>query len=325
MTNKEVVIGIDTSCYTTSVAVLDLEGNLIADERQILSVKQGGCGLAQSEMVFQHTRNLPVLMSIIDFANLKVVGVGATSRPRPLAESYMPAFLTGYGLAQNLAKVLNVSSFPLSHQENHLLAGMWSAQGPENFPFLMLHASGGTTDLLLVKKDAEDKLTLETVGESIDLHAGQFVDRVGVALGLSFPAGPHLEALAETTDTPLELPIWVRGNKISFSGVCTKAVRMAEAGADKASLALGVEVVIGKGLSKLMVNICKEHDVHDVLIVGGVCANKYIRNLVTTNLQKNKIKTYMPEARFSGDGAVGAAYYALLEVRSKLNGKGIYC
>ena len=89
MSKQDVVLGIDTSCYTTSVAVLDLEGRLVADQRKILTVAEGKCGLQQSEMVYQHTRNLPELMAGIDFSQLNIQAVAATRQPRPLAESYM--------------------------------------------------------------------------------------------------------------------------------------------------------------------------------------------------------------------------------------------
>jgi N6-L-threonylcarbamoyladenine synthase len=316
MSNREVVLGIDTSCYTTSVALLDLDGKLVEDRRKLLLVGQGKCGLAQSEMVFQHTRNLPELLTGIDFKNFTVKAIGATNKPRPLAESYMPAFLTGWGLARNLGQVLCVPVYPLSHQENHLEGGLWSAQGPKAPRFLMLHASGGTTDILLVEFTAEGKISLTTVGESIDLHAGQFVDRVGVALGLNFPCGPTLEKLAmEGQKDQIVLPVWVRENKVSFSGVCTKAVRLAQAGANKFDLALATEQVLGKAFGKVLGNICGAHKLTDVLLVGGVSANKLIREIVTKTLDKEEIHTFVPEPKYSGDGAVGAAYYALQKVR----------
>lgn len=315
MSSKQIVLGIDTSCYTTSVAMLDLEGNLLADKRQILKVKAGGCGLAQSEIVFQHTRNLPSLMAGLDFTGGELVAIGATNQPRPLAESYMPAFLTGFGLAQNIGHVTGAKVYPLSHQENHLQAGLWSAQGPQSKKFLMLHASGGTTDILLVTVGEEGQVTLLPVGESIDLHAGQFVDRVGVALGLPFPAGPHLEELATRAEKPLELPVWVKGNQVSFSGVCTKATRLAATHIDKAALALGTEKVLGVALGKVLRNICVLHEVSDVILVGGVCANKYIRQVITALLNTQQITVYVPDNKYSGDGAVGAAYYALQQVR----------
>lgn len=318
MAKQEVVLGIDTSCYTTSVAVMALDGTLLEDRRKLLTVGPGKCGLAQSEMVFQHTRNLPELVGGIDFTDLTVKAVGATNQPRPLAQSYMPAFLTGWGLAQNLGKVVCAPVYPLSHQENHLQAGLWSAQGPQAPRFLMLHASGGTTDILLVEMAATKKVKLTTVGESIDLHAGQFVDRVGVALGLAFPAGPALEKLAENGQGTIALPVWVKDNKVSFSGVCTKAVRMAEQGADKTELALATELALGKALGKVLGNICQDYKLEAVLLVGGVSANELIRTLITKTLAQQKVKTYVPAPRYSGDGAVGAAFYALQQVRKDI-------
>jgi len=314
MNKQEVVLGIDTSCYTTSLAIMDLDGNLLEDRRKLLTVGQGKCGLAQSEMVFQHTRNLPELLAGIDFSQLAIRAVGATNKPRPLPESYMPAFLVGWGLAQNLSKVMSISLFPLSHQENHLQGGLWSAKGPRASRFIMLHASGGTTDILLVQIE-DDSVTLTTVGESIDLHAGQFVDRVGVALGLAFPAGPALEKLAATSKAKIILPVWVEDNKVSFSGVCTKAIRLAQDGVNKADLARATEVVLGQSLGEVLQNVCRNYQLNDVLLVGGVAANKLIRALVTTILAKAQIQTYVPEPGYSGDGAVGAAYYALKQLR----------
>lgn len=79
-------------------------------------------------------------------------------------------------------------------------AGLWSAQGPDADRFLLLHASGGTTDLLLAEKQTDSTYALTQAGGSKDLHAGQFVDRVGVALGLQFPAGAALEQLGGNCD-----------------------------------------------------------------------------------------------------------------------------
>ncbi|MDD4321151.1 MAG: O-sialoglycoprotein endopeptidase [Acidaminococcaceae bacterium] len=317
MINKQVVLGIDTSCYTTSVAIMDLTGNLLGDFRRILTVKAGGCGLAQSEMVFQHTRNLPELIEQIEnIEELQVVAIGVSSRPRPLENSYMPAFLTGFGLARSLAKVLQVPLFALSHQENHLEAGLWSAGGPSASHFLLLHASGGTTDIMSVVRQKEG-LILETVGESIDLHAGQFIDRVGVAMGLPFPAGPSLEKLAQEAKAHYELPVAVSKERISFSGPATAALRALAAGVDKAALARGTEIAIGEAFNRSLCNICAQKNIHQVLLVGGVAANKFIRELLITKLAKRNIKVYIPEAKYSGDGAVGTAFYAMHKMRDK--------
>lgn len=186
MSKNEVYLGIDTSCYTTSVALIGREGGLVGEARRILQVKPGCRGLQQSEMVFQHTRNLPILLEEVLKKPLKVIGIGVSARPRPL-EIRICQLLVGFGPGALFSGCKRNSVMAISHQENHLEAGLWSAQGPDADRFLLLHASGGTTDLLLAEKQTDSTYALTQAGGSKDLHAGQFVDRVGVALGLQFP------------------------------------------------------------------------------------------------------------------------------------------
>lgn len=304
-------LGIDTSCYTTSVAVIGEDGSLLSEARQILSVKLGRCGLQQSEMVFQHTRNLPLLMEkALQSDDIEICGVGVSGCPRPITDSYMPAFLAGVSAAKSIAAVSKIPLYTISHQENHMEAGMWSAGGPKAERFLMLHASGGTTDMLLAQKEADGRYLLEQIGGSMDLHAGQFIDRLGVALGLQFPTGLELEKLAETADYMTELPVSVRKLQVSLSGPATAALRKLQAGEDKAALALGVEYALAETFARMLRNGAAAYDAADVLLVGGVASNKFIRAHVEEKLQKRNIRLWVPEARFSCDNASGCAAYA---------------
>lgn len=372
--SQRVYLGIDTSCYTTSVAIMDEAGALLGEARQILSVRPGSCGLQQSEMVFQHTRNLPRLMeeavgqvigcvktgagsvangvSVADeastagasgLAGLAVAGyelaaIGVSGYPRPLEGSYMPAFLAGLSVARSVAAVTGAQLEVISHQENHLEAGLWSAGGPDVDRFLLLHASGGTTDVLLAERQQNGRYRITEVGGSMDLHAGQFVDRIGVALGLQFPTGPALEALAEkalarTAEVSasvseqsvasvseagagaapmVELPVSVRKLQVSLSGPCTAALRKLEAGAEPAALALGVEHALAETFARVLRNGAQEYRVRDVLLVGGVGSNNYIRQHVERKLAKLRypVRLWVPEGRFSCDNATGCAAFA---------------
>lgn len=376
---KRIYLGIDTSCYTTSVAIMDEEGQLLGEARQILSVKPGRCGLQQSEMVFQHTRNLPRLMEEavgqvigcvktgagsvangvaveedgtanasglagLASAGYELAAIGVSGYPRPLENSYMPAFLAGLSVARSVAAVTGVRLEIISHQENHLEAGLWSAGGPDVDRFLLLHASGGTTDVLLAERQQNGRYRITEVGGSMDLHAGQFVDRIGVALGLQFPTGPALEALAkqalerstlvaaeasavasEAVSEPsiasgseagaapmVELPVSVRKLQVSLSGPCTAALRKLEAGAEPAALALGVEHALAETFARVLRNGAQEYRVRDVLLVGGVGSNNYIRQHVERKLAKlrHPVRLWVPEGRFSCDNATGCAAFA---------------
>lgn len=308
---QEGFLGIDTSCYTTSVAVIARDGSLIAEARKILDVKEGRCGLQQSEMVFQHTRNLPALMEQV-FCDRKVrlLGVAVSGFPRPLPDSYMPAFLAGVSVAKAVALVNDLPLHIISHQENHMEAGMWSAHGPASDRFLMLHASGGTTDLLLCVKNDRERYDITQIGGSIDLHAGQFIDRIGVALGMQFPAGKALEKLAETAKIMEEVPVSVRGTNISLSGPATSALRTLQSCENKAGMALGVEYALAESFVRMIRNGAAEHDLKDVLLVGGVASNKFIREHVIAKLKKRNISVWIPEADFSCDNASGCAAFA---------------
>lgn len=304
-------LGIDTSCYTTSVAVIGADGNLLSEARQILAVRPGRCGLQQSEMIFQHTRNLPILLEqALQKINAEICGIGVSGYPRPIEDSYMPAFLAGVSAARAIAAVSKVPFHIISHQENHMEAGMWSAQGPVAEKFLMLHASGGTTDMLLVQLGENGRYLLQQAGGSMDLHAGQFIDRVGVALGLQFPTGPQLESLAETAEHRTELPVSVRKLNVSLSGPATAALRKLQAGEDKAALALGVEYALAETFVRMLRNGAAAFDIKDVLLVGGVASNKFIRTHLESKLKQKGVKLWIPEARFSCDNASGCAAYA---------------
>lgn len=311
----ELAIGIDTSCYTTSVAAIDAGGSLIADARIPLQVKPGGKGLAQSEMIFQHVRNLPVVMERLRRSvgpEARMVAIGVSARPRPVDSSYMPVFLAGLGSARTVGLALGCPVYEISHQENHLLAGLWSAQMKATPEFLAIHASGGTTEILKVRSHA-DGLAIELLGGSIDLNAGQFIDRVGVALGLPFPAGPALEKLAEQVAEPYPLmPVSVVGAKISFSGPESHVQRWLVSQPSSADVAASTQRCVADSLRLALTAAVDQTGIKRILLVGGVAANQYIRSFIFSGLQQSRqAQVTWPAPQFSGDNAAGAAWWAL--------------
>ena len=121
------ILGIDTSNYTTSAALLDLETGEVHQENQLLPVKAGEAGLRQSDAVFHHTRQLPELLERLRpfLAENPVCGVSVSTRPRNVDGSYMPCFLTGVGTARAVAAVTGVPLYETSHQVGHVLAAGW--------------------------------------------------------------------------------------------------------------------------------------------------------------------------------------------------------
>ena len=189
------ILGIDTSNYTTSAAVLD--GEALTQQKQLLEVRPGERGLRQSDALFQHTRNLPLLFDKLPPMD-EVTAVGVSTRPRNVEGSYMPCFLAGISAATAAAKAAGCPLYTTSHQVGHILAALYGAGALEMIraPFVAFHVSGGTTEALLVEPHKEELISARCVAASSDLKAGQLIDRTGVRLGLQFPCGPALEQLA---------------------------------------------------------------------------------------------------------------------------------
>ncbi|MDR2005972.1 MAG: O-sialoglycoprotein endopeptidase [Acidaminococcales bacterium] len=306
-------LGIDTSCYTTSAALFDCSGALLADKRSPLAVKPDKRGLRQAEMVFQHIKNLPFLLEeIFTERAVRLKAIAVSEKPRPLVNSYMPAFTAGVAVARSLASALGVKLYRVSHQENHIEAGLWSAGAPQGACFIVLHVSGGTTDLILAERRGK-RLSIAEIGGSGDLNAGQYIDRIGADMGLTFPAGRSLEALAAEADGVLEMPVAVNGLCVSYSGPFSASRRLLQKGADRRSLAAGIQTALAESFARIIQNACAHSHCREALLVGGVASNLFIRGYVTEKMAKAGIGVYFPLPEFCRDNAAGCAVVALNE------------
>ncbi|MBR5947940.1 MAG: hypothetical protein IKZ82_04715 [Clostridia bacterium] len=306
-TKNRIFVGIDTSCYTSSAACVCVEG-ILADKRKLLSVKLGERGLRQSDGVFQHTRNmtelLPELLNGIEKDRL--CGIGVSDRPSGRENSYMPVFLVGKLLAETLGASFGVPVLGFTHQQGHIRAALMGNEKLIGSPFYAFHLSGGTSDLLFVDAD----LNVERIGGSSDINAGQLVDRIGVKLGLPFPAGKHLEAMAKTAvERGVLLPASVSGLDFSFSGAETKAANAIDSGESFEKTALSVFDLIARTLAKTVENVIKKLGGEQTafLFSGGVASSTLLRRLLTERLQGTKAELHFSKPELSSDNAIGAA------------------
>ena len=221
----------------------------------------------------------------------------------------MPAFLAGLSVARSMAAVTGAQLHIISHQENHLEAGVWSAGGPNAERFLLLHASGGTTDVLLAERQQDGRYRITEVGGSMDLHAGQFVDRIGVALGLQFPAGPALERLAVRGTATGAFALSHRDGECSFSGAEAQAMRMIEAGAAPENVAAEVYSFLARSIAWLLADAVKRTGAKQALLAGGVASSALLRQLLPARLKRLGCTARVCWARpeLSGDNACGVA------------------
>jgi len=302
-------LGIDTSNYTTSVAVINEQGKLILERRRLLAVPQGKHGLRQSEAFFQHVKAFPGVYSMPAGVAAKLAGVAVSIRPRCVPGSYMPVFLAGQNYAKIIAQTLSVPLLECSHQLNHLAAGFWSVRWWPREKILALHLSGGTSEVLEVEWG--EPPGIDILGETRDINAGQFIDRVGAALGLGFPAGPQLEELAKKAVGSVRLASPVEAMNMSFSGPLSAALRLVDY-VDPAELARGVEDCVAKAVEKALLAAAQISGCKQVLMVGGVSSNARIKERLLKRLEHKAVgmKLHFAAPEASRDSAIGCAVLA---------------
>ena len=314
---RRIVIGLDTSCYTTSAAAVTLEGEVVASCRKLLPVKEGERGLRQSEAVFIHVRQLPERLEELRRAidGMEIAAVCVSRRPRDEEESYMPVFQVGDAQGRGLAAMLGVPCFASTHQRGHIAAAKVDS-GIREGDLLAVHLSGGTTELLCQRGE---ELTL--LGGTLDLHAGQFVDRAGVAMGLPFPAGPHLEKLAVKGKAEAKLPANMADGDLHchFSGAESQVQRWIQSRAmPMEDIAREVYDLLARTVSRMILAGAKQTGIRQVLIAGGVASSALFRELVTERIHKKDrgLLVCFGKPEYSGDNAVGTALIGAEKLRA---------
>lgn len=304
-------LGLDTSNYTTSAALYDTGSGVMTVKSLPLPVKEGQAGLRQSDAVFHHTRQLPIVMSEL-FGDLPrkavITAAGVTSRPRNAEGSYMPCFLCGVGLAESLAAAEGFVVHKTSHQIGHIFAALYSADKLSliDKPFIAFHVSGGTTDCLYCIPDPDEGIRAAEISSSLDLKAGQLIDRVGLMMGLKFPCGMEIEALAETSQLKFSSKAVMRDGYCSLSGFENQAQKMLMEGESRENTARFVLNAVYDTVYRMTLHARKVFGNIPVVYAGGVMSNRYIAGLLSDRLDN----VYFSAPEFSRDNAAGAAVYA---------------
>lgn len=311
---KQVILGIDTSNYTTSCAVCDINGTILANYKLLLPVKEGERGLRQSDAVFAHIKNLQNIASKIkaDHGEYDIVAVGYSAYPRDAENSYMPCFLVGESIALLISSLYNIEAYKFSHQNGHVEAALYSSNSNIEGDFIAFHVSGGTTEIIYVNNN-ENGYKIDIIGGSNDLHIGQAIDRIGVKMGLPFPAGRYVEALAleNTKEIPIS-KICVNDYSCNISGLENLSLKLYENTNDKALVSAYVLDFISKTLVLLTKNLRKEYNL-PIVYAGGVMSNQIIK----TNLKRNFKDVYFAKPEFSSDNAAGIALLALKKYKRR--------
>ena len=322
MQNKDFVLGIDTSNYTTSLAFTDINGAIQMDSRKLLTVKQGERGLRQSHALFQHMENLPIMIleAFDQIDKTRIGAIAASNKPRPIEGSYMPVFKAGVNYGKVMAASLGVPFFEFSHQEGHLAAVKQNSLISEEQEYLAYHLSGGTCELLHIKDEH-----FEILGGTKDISFGQVIDRIGVALGMDFPAGKELDQIAlkmrdhlndftlskdmkTKKSAKLLKQIVIDGFEINLSGIETQCQRELQKGADPEALIFELFQNMSHCLCLLTEKAISETGCPLVLFTGGVTASRFVRKEIEHYFAGNSEHLIFGDPALSSDNAVGISF-----------------
>ena len=297
-------LGIDTSNYTTSCALFNSETGEIQQKKKLLPVKEGELGLRQSDAVFHHTVQLPELITeLFDGFDGRLSAVGASVSPTAEKGSYMPCFLAGINAATAVSAAQGIPLKRFSHQQGHIMAALYSSKRTELLGerFLAFHVSGGTTQALLV----EGQLDARLIAGSLDLKAGQAVDRVGVMLGFPFPAGRYVDELAQKSVKRYKINIKLKDGNCCLSGVENKCRAMLENGEKPEDICRYCIDYIMTALYKMALWARENYGELPMIFSGGVMSNSIIKKEFT-----EKLNAGFAEPVFSADNAAGTAILA---------------
>ena len=308
-------LGFDTSNYTTSVALYYPEENRIAHRKRLLPVKEGEKGLRQSDAVFHHTAALHELTADL-FSEEKagIDEIGASAFPRMAEGSYMPCFLVGLNTAKTLSSVLGKDVKITSHQNGHILAALYSADCLHLIKekFIAFHVSGGTTEALLVEPDEKEVIKCTLVASSLDLKAGQAIDRAGVMMNMRFPCGAEMDKLAQKSEKSFgKIRVFSKGNDVSLSGLENKVQKMLSEGESKDDVSRFCFEYIAVALETMTDKLIEEYGNLPLVYSGGVMSNSIIKEKFS-----KKYKGIFAAPEFSADNAAGVAILTYLKAKA---------
>ncbi len=303
-------LGIESSCDETGVAIYHSEHGLCSHllYSQVDMHSEYG-GVVPELASRDHIRKLvPLIKQCLQesqLASSAINGIAYTAGP-----GLMGALLVGAATARSLAWAWQVPAIAVHHMEGHLLAPMLEENPPE-FPFVALLISGGHT--LLVQVEGIGRYQL--LGESLDDAAGEAFDKTAKMLGLGYPGGPRLSALAEQGTAQIKFPRPMTdrpGLDFSFSGLKTFTMNTFNAsgktGQDKADIAAAFQQAVAETLSIKCKRALQQTGLKRLVIAGGVSANKQIRASLTQMVAKESAQLYFPRLEFCTDNGAMIAY-----------------
>ena len=309
------ILAIETSCDETSIAIIKNGNEVVAISILTQMDTHAKFGGVVPEIASRmHTENITVVLEdVMNKADMKISDIDA------IAVTYKPglmgSLLVGIEFAKTLAYVYNKPLIKVNHLIGHIYAN--AINNKLEFPLLALVVSGGHTELVIMKDDYQ----FELLGSTLDDAIGEAFDKVARILNIPYPGGPGIEKLALQGKCTYELPKPVMDNSynFSYSGLKSYIINLVHNETQRgniirqADLACSFQTVAVDELARKLELAIKNTGIKNVIIAGGVSANKYLRNEITKVVERNSAKVSIPEFKYCTDNAamIGAAAYPL--------------
>ena len=305
------VLGLETSCDETAVALYDGAHGLLAHALYSQTDIHAEFGGVVPELASRdHIRKaIPLLREVLSMAGIAADGIGGVAYT--VGPGLVGALLVGASLGRSLAWAWNVPALGVHHMEGHLLAPMLETEAPA-FPFIALLVSGGHTLLVQVENVGHYRM----LGESLDDAAGEAFDKTAKLLGLPYPGGPALAALAEQGNpSRFEFPrpmVSRPGLDFSFSGlktaVLTTLQTVGTSSQNNADIARAFEEAVVDTLTIKCQRAIRETGIRTLVVAGGVSANRRLRSQLHTMAKQAGCQIYFPRPEFCTDNGAMIAY-----------------
>ena len=312
-----IIMGIETSCDETAVAIIKNGREILADEIISSATEHARFGGVVPEIASRtHTTAiLTATKRALESANLTLEQIDAFAVTE--GAGLLGALLVGVSFAKSLAFSCNKPLVPVSHIRGHIAASYLADKDLEP-PFITILASGGHTAIVAV----EDYYNIKVLGSTLDDAVGEAFDKVARVLGLSYPGGPNVERLAKEGQNVIQLPKMLKnydGSEFdfSYSGLKTAVINYVHNQKDrgveinKADVANSFQCAAIDVLVDKAIKAAKQFGYNTICISGGVGANGYLRQTLTEKTKKSNIKLVLPEKRYCTDNGamIGAEGY----------------
>lgn len=304
--NNMICLGIESSAHTLGIGIVTDNGDVLADTRAVY-VPPFGSGIVPSDAAnFLKQNANKVLENALNLSKLQIKNVDVIAYTA--GAGMPPCLLVGANLALELAKKYKKPIRKVCHQVAHLEIGKLTTKAQDP---IFVYLSGGNTQLIAY---LERKYRI--FGETLDIPIGNCLDVVARKMGLPMPGGPEIEKLAKNGKY-IELPYVVKGMDTSFSGIATAAINLLKKGVPKEDIAYSLQETCFSMLTEVTERALAHTGKEEVLLVGGVAANKRLQEMMKKMCEERNAKFFVVKPEYAADNGVMTAWTGILAYGSE--------